>query len=113
MDDDFNTALAIAVIFDFCREVNIWVKENQASGVQLQAALDLFTEWHSVLGVILPETAQRDDLTDGLMALIMDIRGKARTEKNWALADQIRDALKAMDIVIEDTPQGPRWKQSK
>ncbi|MCI8336603.1 MAG: cysteine--tRNA ligase [Peptococcaceae bacterium] len=113
MDDDFNTALAIAVIFDFCREVNSWLKDNLASSGQLQAALDLFTEWHSVLGVILPEAAQRDDLTDGLMALIMDIRGKARTEKNWALADQIRDALKAMDIVIEDTPQGPRWKQSK
>ena len=66
-----------------------------------------------MLGVIIPEEAGRDDLTDGLMALIMDIRSKARAEKNWALADQIRDGLKALDIVIEDTAQGARWKQSK
>ncbi len=113
MDDDFNTALAIAVIFDFCREVNSCLKENNADKKQLQAALDLFTEWHSVLGVVLPEEGERDDLTDGLMELIMNIRTKARAEKNWALADQIRDGLKALDIVIEDTAQGPRWKQNK
>lgn len=113
MDDDFNTALAIAVIFDFCREVNSYLKEEVVGKEQFQAALDLFGEWHSVLGVIIPEETRRDDLTDGLMALIMDIRGKARAEKNWGLADQIRDGLKALNIVIEDTAQGARWKQSK
>lgn len=113
MDDDFNTALAIAVIFDFCREVNSYLKEEAVDKDQLQSAMVLFSEWHSVLGVIIPEEEKRDDLTDGLMQLIMEIRGKARAEKNWALADQIRDALKEMAIVIEDTPQGPRWKQSK
>lgn len=113
MDDDFNTALAIAVVFDFCREVNSYLKEDALDKNQFQSAMDLFAEWHSVLGVILPEEEKRDDLTDGLMQLIMNIRGKARAEKNWALADQIRDALKEMDIVIEDTPQGARWKQNK
>lgn len=114
MDDDFNTALAFAVVFDFCREVNSYMNSGEAlDGSQLEGALALFTEWHSVLGVIIPEEAKRDDLTDGLMELIMDIRGKARAEKNWALADQIRDGLKELSIVIEDTPQGPRWKQGK
>lgn len=113
MDDDFNTALAIAAVFDFCREVNSALKEGTADSKQLQAAMELFREWHSVLGVVLPEEETRDDLTDGLMSLIIDIRSKARAEKNWALADQIRDGLKAMNIVIEDTPQGARWKQSK
>ena len=113
MDDDFNTALAIAVIFDFCREINGYLKTEIVGKRQLQAVLNLFGEWHSVLGVILPEEAKRDDLTDGLMELIMNIRTKARAEKNWALADQIRDGLKALDIVIEDTAQGPRWKQNK
>lgn len=114
MDDDFNTALAFAVVFDFCREVNSYMNcGRNLDGEQLEAALALFTEWHGVLGVIIPEEEKRDDLTDSLMALIIDIRQKARAEKNWPLADQIRDGLKEMGIVIEDTAQGARWKLNK
>ena len=58
------------------------------------------------------ESAADDGLTDKLMELILSVRQDARKSKNWAIADKIRDDLKALGIVIEDTPNGARWKKA-
>ena len=66
-----------------------------------------------VIGIFEQNTAEADNgLTDKLMDLIISIRQTARKEKNWALADKIRDELKEAGIVIEDTPSGARWKKA-
>ena len=58
------------------------------------------------------EKAEDDGLTDKLMEIIITLRQDARKEKNWAVADKIRDALKDADVVLEDTPNGVRWKKA-
>ena len=110
MDDDFNTALAIAAIFDFCRVVNGQIKEASKSVVdQVVAQFDAFD---SVIACIAPKEAADDGLTDKLMELIINVRQTARKNKDWATADAIRDNLKAIGIVLEDGADGVRWKKA-
>jgi len=110
MDDDFNTALAIATIFDFCREVN-----SNVAGASLEAlkgAADAFNGFDSVLGMLIPHQKEQDDgLAEGLMDILISLRQNARAAKDWATADAIRDQLKALGIILEDIPQGVRWKR--
>lgn len=119
MDDDFNTSLAIAAVFDLCREVNGFVNRSdfipgQAAVPVLRRVVDLFDEFHSVLGMIRPgENDEKPDLgmEDKLMEIIIDIRQEARKKKDWSTADAIRDRLKELRITLEDTPHGVRWKK--
>jgi cysteinyl-tRNA synthetase len=75
--------------------------------------MTLFKELSSVLGVFrkpVEKSSGADDaLVDGLMQLVIDIRQQARADKNWAVADKIRDALKNLKIELEDGKQGVRW----
>lgn len=126
MDDDFNTALAISVIFDLAREVNSFVQQLGAKvsppeKEALQKAMDLFNSFNEVTGIfkvdpagkiLLEDTAaEKSGLTEGLLSLIIDIRQEARKKKDWATADRIRDGLKEVGIILEDTPRGVRWKK--
>lgn len=127
MDDDFNTALAMAVLFDWAREVNSFLsglrgQVDQESMAALNQAHDLFKQFNFVLGIlpeasptgrlILDEAGSGDDrLVGGLLDLIINIRQDARSRKDWAAADKIRDGLKELGIILEDTPQGVRWKK--
>jgi len=110
MDDDFNTALALSAVFNFCHELNSYLSGDTLYQDDLQAALDLFQDFHQVLGCILPQKRESGGLEDGLMQLILNIRQEARAKKDWGTADAIRDGLKALGVVLEDTPQGVRWK---
>jgi cysteinyl-tRNA synthetase len=107
MEDDINTADAIGVIFDLVREINTYVKSGQPKQI-FRAALDEFTLLTGVLGLL---TKKKGTLDEEIEALI-EQRQQARKEKNWALADKIRDDLKEQGILLEDTPQGVRWKRS-
>lgn len=118
MDDDFNTALAIAAIFDLCREINSFVNNDKLVPGALMAeplreVINIFNEFDQVLGMIRPfeKDNQDDGMVDKLMQIIIDIRQDARKNKNWATADAIRDKLKEIGLVIEDTPHGVRWKK--
>jgi cysteinyl-tRNA synthetase len=126
MDDDFNTALAISVIFDLAREVNSLVQQLGAKislpeKEALQKAMALFNSFNEVTGIfkvdpagriLLEDTAaEKSGLTEGLLSLIIDIRQEARKKKDWATADRIRDGLKELGIILEDTPRGVRWKK--
>ncbi len=115
MNDDLNTALAIAVLFDIAREINTFV----AAGVteQDQKALlegkRIFSELAGVLGLQLDKKGCDNEngvLVDALMNLIITIRQNARTKKDFQTADEIREKLRQSGIILEDTPQGVRWK---
>lgn len=117
MDDDLNTALAIGALHELAKELNIVVNDaefelNQANIIVLEKAYDTFKELsQQVLGINLEtEDDISDDLTSDLIGLLLEVRNKARQNQNWELADQIRDELADLGIVLEDTPQGTDWK---
>jgi len=122
MDDDFNTALAVASLFDLAREANAFGKKMDTYAGRklplplkdvLEKAQGSFIRLGQVLGLFETGSAggrNESDLADKLMNLIIDIRQEARSRKDWAMADAIRDKLKETGIILEDTPQGVRWK---
>ena len=105
MDDDFNTADGISTIFDLVRDVNTNINAESSKEL-VEYALDLIRELGKPLGIL--ENSTQNDLEAHVEKLIED-RQNARKERNWALADKIRDDLKAQGIILEDTPQGVRW----
>lgn len=107
MDDDFNTANGISVLFELSQQANYYLLEKTTSAAVINAFIKEFEELFGVLGLSL---AQEDLLDEEIEALI-EKRNQARKERNFQLADQIRDQLKAMNIILEDTPQGIRWKR--
>ncbi|MGC7847714.1 cysteine--tRNA ligase [Desulforudis sp. 1088] len=121
MDDDFNTALAVAAVFDLAGEVNAYLHNEQAPEREaLARARALFDDFNSVLGIfreeegriVLDEESLGGDLVSGLLDLLLGLRQEARQGKDFATADRIRDGLKAAGFVIEDTPRGARWKKA-
>ena len=109
MDDDFNTALAIAAIFDFTKAVN--THAAQAEQTAVQEALQLLEALDEVIACIKPRQKGVDDeLVGKLMDLLIAVRQQARQRKDWGTADYIRDALKDCGIALEDGAEAARWK---
>ncbi|EDS76553.1 cysteinyl-tRNA synthetase [Clostridium botulinum C str. Eklund] len=109
MDDDFNTADAIAVIFDLVKDINTNIN-TESSKELVEYSLELIRELGKPLGILQKSTIL--DLNTEIEKLI-EQRQQARKDRDWALADKIRDDLKARGIVLEDTPQGVRWKKEQ
>ena len=107
MDDDFNTADAISVLFDLIRDINSNVGINSSKEL-CEKALELIRELGLPLGILQKTT--KGNLEAEIEALIAE-RQQARKDRNFALADKIRDELKARGIELLDTPQGVRWKK--
>ncbi|ODG92082.1 MULTISPECIES: cysteine--tRNA ligase [Bacillaceae] len=108
MDDDFNTANAISVLYQLAKLANQYLLETHTSTNVLNQLVATFDELSNVLGITLvKEEAMLDDEIEALIQKRTD----ARKNRDFALADQIRDQLKEMNIIIEDTPQGIRWKR--
>ena len=89
------------------KDINIKVNINSSINV-IEKSIELLRELGAPLGILQKEIS--NSLEEEVENLIAE-RQKARQEKNWALADEIRDKLKAMDIILEDTPQGVRWSK--
>jgi len=106
MDDDLNTADGLAVIFDMVRDINSNVNENSSKEI-VKSAYDIFMELTEVLGLMY----KKEESLDSEIEKLIEERQKARKAKNWALADKIRDDLKAKGIILEDTPTGVKWKR--
>lgn len=111
MDDDFNTAQAIAVLYEWLRPLRARILKGDVPANIEEALATVRDAVDTVLGIWPEEQASNDaGVVPGLMELILQLRAGARADKNWPVADQIRDALKALDIVVEDTPNGPVYK---
>lgn len=108
MDDDFNTANAISILFELTKEANIYLQGKNTSKEVLRELLQLFDEITGVLGV---STYRQQELLDEEIEALIKKREDARKEKNFAVADQLRDELKEKNILLEDTPQGVRWRK--
>lgn len=109
MEDDLNTSLAISVLFELAREINTCITATSGHSKQdMQAARGMLLELGGVLGLL--QKKEDDTLDDAIEAMIAQ-RQQARKEKNFALADEIRDTLKAKGILLEDTPSGVKWRR--
>ena len=108
MDDDFNTADAITAIFDFVKFLNTNTDEN-SSKAYLTGLHDSLWRLADVLGLILDR--EEENLDDEIEELIQE-RQDARKNKDFAKADEIRDKLLSMGIVLEDTREGVKWKRA-
>ena len=113
MDDDFNTREAIAVIFNFTRKVNKWIESREINIESLKAIIDLYDELGAVLGLFKAEKKVQEKLTPELMELVLEIREKIRDKKDWTLADEIRNKLGELGIILEDGAKGAVWKIEK
>lgn len=107
MEDDLNTADAISAIFEAVRFTNSMTEPNKA---ELLLAKETIIELGNVLGFL--KNTKKESLDEEIENLIAQ-RTEARKNKDWALADKIRDDLKARGIVLEDTPDGVKWKIEK
>ncbi|GIP55733.1 MULTISPECIES: cysteine--tRNA ligase [Paenibacillus] len=108
MQDDFNTPDAITAVFEWVSEVNGLLQSSEVSHADLEAALTLFEEMNGVLRIAAEE---EQELLDEEIEALIEERTEARKSKNWARADEIRDLLQEQGILLEDTPQGMRWRR--
>ena len=103
MDDDFNTSQAIAVLFDLAREI------NKASGSVSEAQSTLL-ELAGLLGLTLTGNEFDSNEAGPFIELLIETRAALRKERQFALADQVRDRLIGMGVALEDTANGTEWK---
>ncbi|MCL2004514.1 MAG: cysteine--tRNA ligase [Oscillospiraceae bacterium] len=114
MDDDFNTAAAVGVLFELVKLVNTWLKDSRDGKITLpasffDAAEKELRKLDDILGVIGIEDSTDEDV--GEIDRMIEERNVARKAKNFSRSDEIRDLLLARGIVLEDTPQGTKWKR--
>jgi len=111
MDDDFNTAGAFGFIFENVRAVNVHLSEHEAVDREgLETAKAFFDKTNDILGYLMKE--EKEGGEDAEIDELVAERSAARKAKNFKRSDEIRDTLAAKGIIIEDTPQGPRWKRT-
>ena len=108
MDEDFNTANAISVLFELSKQANYYLMEKNTSENVIDAFSKEFEDLFFVLGLKLEA---EEVLLDEEVEALIEQRIQARKDRNFHLADEIRDKLKEMNIILEDTPQGTRWKR--
>ncbi len=108
MDDDFNTADAIAAVFELVKYINT-TADGESSGEYLESLLKRLVSLTDVLGIIVEK---EDEILDADIEALIAERQAARKEKNFARADQIRDELLAKGIILEDTREGVKWKRA-
>ncbi len=118
MSDDFNTAMALGVLFTLVRRLNTYLAEEAvADRTALETVLRVLRDMTEILG-ILPQSWTEGNAADAhayreLMDVILAVRQEARTQKQYAVADAIRDRLQAIGITLEDGPEGTVWTKSE
>jgi cysteinyl-tRNA synthetase len=108
MDDDFNTASALAAVHNLVREINTTLAADQLREDDRPVVLDAIATFDAVLGIFGPE----DDVAlDADIEALVEERQEARRQRNFARSDEIRDLLAEKGIMLEDTKDGVRWKR--
>lgn len=107
MDDDFNTAQAIAVLFDLAREIN----RASSLGMNVVNAKTTLNELSNIIGFTLKQLDRKPLSAQPLIELLISIRKDLRNAKQWELADKVRNKLEEQGIVLEDSHNGTTWKQ--
>jgi cysteinyl-tRNA synthetase len=110
LDDDLNTADALAAIFAYIRDANSAIDAGQFTTADSAAALELLATFDSIFDVLKP-TASENGLSDQAVEALVQERTAAKKARNFSRSDQIRDELLAQGIVLEDTREGVRWKR--
>lgn len=108
MDDDLNTADAISVIFELVKYANVNVTED-SSKATVELVLNTIEKLCDILGII---TEKKEEILDSDIEALIEERQAARKAKNFARADEIRDQLSSMEIILEDTREGVKWKRA-
>jgi cysteinyl-tRNA synthetase len=108
MDDDFNSAGALSHLFELTRALNT-ARDGGATAEQLHPAQEALRELSGVLGLRLVEKTGSSG-ADEFVDLLVEVRGQVREQKLWALSDTIRDRLKELGVVIEDSKDGTSWR---
>jgi cysteinyl-tRNA synthetase len=113
MNDDFNSPILIANLFEGVRIINsVNDKKESITTDDLHLLKEIFDTFVlQILGLKEESSNDQNDVTDGLMNLILDIRKEVRLKKDFATSDQIRDALQKMNITVKDTKEGATWNQ--
>jgi cysteinyl-tRNA synthetase len=109
MDDDFNTAQAIAVLFELTREIN----RGAEQGANITKAQHTLLKLTAILGLTLKEKTQPTPDAEAFISLLASTRDDLRQNQQWQLADKIRSELADLGVTLEDTPQGTRWKYKR
>jgi len=115
MDDDFNTAQAVAVIFDFVKEVNRTIAETENINIDFYKNVKLFFDRTAVgvLGIMnfdVEDKSASEDIELNLIEQKIEERTAAKNEKNYVLADKIRDELIALGVELKDSKEGTTFK---
>jgi cysteinyl-tRNA synthetase len=110
MDDDFNTPVALAAIFELVRAINS-ARDAGAGDDQLRSAQDILRELTGVLGLRLAEK-EGSAGADGFISLLVEVRAEVRKQKLWTLSDLIRDRLNELGVTLEDSKEGSTWRWS-
>lgn len=117
MNDDFNTPRAIAALFDLNRDVNELLTSGETLSEGRVAVIDdLYRELGGdILGIIPDDLTEEvgGEVVEGLMEIILEIRGQYRQAEKWAKADALRDRLADLGIVVDDRPEGPIWRRER
>lgn len=112
MEDDLNTADAIGTVFDLVRYINKNVLTTSSTKGSVEAAIKVFDELTGILGIVYNESTDEAADDSAEIEALIEERTAARKEKNWAKADEIRNRLTEMGIILEDTPQGVKWHRA-
>jgi cysteinyl-tRNA synthetase len=122
MDDDFNTGAALGELYEFVRALNRYADQHKLETVPrdsaafepFQLGVRMLAELMQILGLFRTPPAapakKQDDLSAGLLQLLIDLRARLRKEKNFKLADEVRDRLTALGVTLEDRPEGTTWR---
>lgn len=109
MDDDLNSADGIAAVFNLAKDINIELSSDDTTKGYAKQAYELFTELADVLGLLY---SKKDEMLDSDIEALIEERNEARKSRNFARADEIRDMLKSMNIILEDTKDGVKWHKA-
>ena len=109
MDDDFNTPVAVSVLFDLARLA------NQSDGADKRAAQQTLIEIAGILGLRVVPESQDNVPSDAapFIDLLVTLRQELRAKREWELADTVRDRLAELGVAVEDTPTGSTWRQRR